>query len=194
MIITGMRVGTFNLKNLFSELLNAHREQKLYPYMEKCEEVVHRLELFSGNPHLEDFQTMLSMFRGMSLSLMQEIRLKLQDDSRDYYTYGRIIIPSKKEGVVYHVAEVSLPLLAKQWHLKLYTKEGFYDLESAVSFLSGKGGSLAIAQNTENYPLAETALPIAGRLYIGGYEKSYLKRHPDKTEFETKEIAVDASV
>lgn len=188
----------FDIADTFNRYQNAISEKKINPYLPNCRALLNVLNTgISTNPIqgrliLSRLEQFIFQFEKIKTDAMRDISLELKD-CEEYYAGGMIIIPQKTERLYYHVARISLPANSKNWYLDLLTKEGFWELETAVSFAKKKG-TLAIAKNSEKYPFCETALPVAGYLFIEGYEKSFLKRNPEKSHIEAKEIIADTSI
>lgn len=131
------------------------------------------------NKLIESYEEYSIQFTNMKNCLMKHIELEILpnkslDNESIYLGRGKVVMPAKIKTEGYHVFDISVErcLTHKTDEVRLMplTEHGLKTIEEALERYAEPDTieTLAVARNTEHYPLTETAIPIIRKKYEEG--------------------------
>ena len=123
------------------------------------------------NEYIPELENRVVIFKNMRDYLSQHIQLAALpnedlDGERIYLARGMLIMPAGKNPVGYFVFKISI---SENRHVELEQTSSYRidSIDEAIEKCKSMNmvGTIAIAKNTEHYPIEETALPIIKEKY-----------------------------
>jgi len=141
---------------------------------QKGQKLVSEMGKNLGSLEILQFSLVLNRLDEMTKIIKNNICLELVGKNSIFTKEGRILLPEKAhDGSGYagfHISKIFLDESEEMW--KIYRPEKYLmSIEDAIANSEKNGCAVALAKNSENYPLASTALPLSAELYAESYRR-----------------------
>lgn len=131
------------------------------------------------NRNISDLDERKNHFLRLKSGVEQHIQLEVLPDEvlgDDYLAQGKLIVPTTIKSSGYHLYKINFQFCSPcsrphGLNMELMTEYGLPSVEEVLQqYCTPRPlGTVAVAKNTENYPLEETVLPILKLKYLEGF-------------------------